>query len=469
MRCVAVTNAKGGVGKSTTAINLAAALAELDRRVLLIDADPSGNATLGFFPTGVPGGRPGRHLARRGRPRPTWRRPAACRAWTWSPPGDRLGACSDQMGGSQGLGQGREFRVRRVLRAVAGYDVVLIDTSPVQTPLNVAILYAVDEVLIPIDPCVAALAGVRALEDLVRDVGEFRQELTDAGPLAIAGVLITRADRTLVSRRSRPRSGRTSATLVFERPVPASVKFREAYARGVPLIHYDRFGPGALAYREAAEAFLAAAGRRPGRPREQGDGEAGVPTIATIGAGRDPIAADGGSRGRGCASDEHATRRHPGPGEPDGPGQAGDDRGRVRAPAGARPGPPADEAAGPTSPDEPADEPAAPRADVDRRPSARRRAARAARQAGQAPPGPADVRHRGGAGQEALALRHPRRQGPLGGRQRPPAAARRLDGPLRLPRPPRRPRRRGRQRTRPRRRRRLIGDRAGEGRVSCSR
>ena len=54
MRSVAVTNAKGGVGKSTTAVNLAAALVELDQRVLVIDADPSGNATLGFFPTGIP-------------------------------------------------------------------------------------------------------------------------------------------------------------------------------------------------------------------------------------------------------------------------------------------------------------------------------------------------------------------------------------------------------------------------------
>ena len=72
------------------------------------------------------------------------------------------------------------------------------DTIPVQTPLNVAILYAVGEVLIPIDPCVAALAGVRALEDLVNTVSGFRQEFTDAGPLVITGVLITRTDRAAV-------------------------------------------------------------------------------------------------------------------------------------------------------------------------------------------------------------------------------------------------------------------------------
>ena len=81
------------------------------------------------------------------------------------------------------MGQGREFRIRRLLKGLTGYDVVIVDTSPVLTPLNVAILYAVAEILIPIDPCVAALAGVRALEDLVRTVSEFRLEFTDAGPL----------------------------------------------------------------------------------------------------------------------------------------------------------------------------------------------------------------------------------------------------------------------------------------------
>jgi chromosome partitioning protein len=273
MRSVAITNAKGGVGKSTTAINLAAALADLGRRVLLIDADPSGNASLGFFPTGSPA--PGlADVLLEGRPVGDAAHDTAVPRLALMPPGPRLGACSDQMGGAQGLGQGREFRIRRIMRALAHDepdgrptpDVVLFDTSPVQTPLNVAILYAVDEVLIPIDPCVAALAGVRALEELVRDVGEFRQELTDAGPVAITGVLVTRTDRTLVSRQVEAEVRTYFGPLVYERAVPGSVKFREAYARGTPLVHYDPEGAGAAAYRAAAEAFLARADARHNSP-----------------------------------------------------------------------------------------------------------------------------------------------------------------------------------------------------------
>jgi len=270
MRSVAVTNAKGGVGKSTTAINLATALADMGLRVLVIDADPSGNATLGFFPTGVPPvGLADMLLDGLGH------EDAALASGVADllviPPGERLGACSDQMGGSQGLGQGREFRIRRLLRGINGYDAVIVDTSPVQTPLNVALLYAVGEVLIPIDPCVAALAGVRALEELIRVVSGFRQEFTDAGPLAITGVLVTRADRTLVSKQVEAEVRAYFGPLVYDKAVPTSVKFREAYARGIPLVHYDRFSPGASAYRAAAAAFLAA-GREPRVASQPGQG-----------------------------------------------------------------------------------------------------------------------------------------------------------------------------------------------------
>jgi chromosome partitioning protein len=256
VRTVAVTNAKGGVGKSTTAINLAAALVELDQRVLLIDADPSGNAALGLFPRGAPAAGLADALL------DNLRLHEVAVASTYPgldlvPPGDRLSTCSEQMGSTQGLGQGREFRVRRLLKGSSGYDVVVVDTSPVLTPLNVAILYAVAEILIPIDPCVAALAGVRALENLVQTVSEFRLEFTDAGPLTIAGVLITRADRTLVSKQIESEVRTYFGPLVYERGIPTSVKFREAYARGIPLIHYDRLSAGADAYRAAAQAYLA--------------------------------------------------------------------------------------------------------------------------------------------------------------------------------------------------------------------
>ena len=163
------------------------------------------------------------------------------------------------MGGSQGLGQGREFRIRRVLKAIQGYDVAIVDTSPVQTPLNVAILYAVGEVVIPIDPCIAALAGVRALEELIATVSGFRQEFTDAGPLGVSGVLITRVDRTLVSKQVEAEVRNYFGPAVYEKSVPTSVKFREAYARGIPLVIYDRFSPA-----------LRRTGRRPRRSWPRG-------------------------------------------------------------------------------------------------------------------------------------------------------------------------------------------------------
>jgi len=265
MIAVAVTNAKGGVGKSTTAINLAAALADRDHKVLIVDADPSGNASLGYRAEGVPAAGLADLLINDTLMPMELIETTDVPNVSILPPGERLAHCSDQMGGTTGLGHGREFRIRRILRQIpAGtFDIVVVDTSPVVTPLNVAILYAVREVLIPIDPCVAALAGVKALEALIRDVSDFRVEFTDSGPLTIGGVIITKSDRTLVARQIENEVRDYFGESVFPKSVPISVKFREAYARGIPLVVYDRAGQGAIAYQDAARILAQRWGLEP--------------------------------------------------------------------------------------------------------------------------------------------------------------------------------------------------------------
>ena len=167
VQVILITSPMTHEGKSTVASNLAISLAQAGRTVLLIDADPSGNATLGYFATGVPlyG------LADLLLDEATLAevvRPTDHEGLDVLPPGDRLSACSDQMGGAQGLGQGREFRIRRLLKQIKDYDFILVDTPPsLCNLLSWAALLASDYVLTPL---VAEMFSAQALVGVQRMV-----------------------------------------------------------------------------------------------------------------------------------------------------------------------------------------------------------------------------------------------------------------------------------------------------------
>ena len=246
-RIVAIANQKGGVGKTTTGINLAAALAEQGRRVLLIDLDPQGNATMG---SGAAATEQGLYDVLLGEAEP--RNVIAAVASGY----DVLAAHADLSGAELELIQipQRERRLRQALAPLqGGYDYIYIDCPPALSLLTVNALVAADAVLIPMQCEYYALEGLTALLGTIRRV---RAQLNPA--LTIDGLLRTMFDpRNSLALEVSDQLTRHFGNQLFQTIIPRNVRLAEAPSHGIPVTQYDRASRGAQAYLALAAEILA--------------------------------------------------------------------------------------------------------------------------------------------------------------------------------------------------------------------
>ncbi len=247
-KILAVTNQKGGVGKTTTAVNLSACLAELGQRVLLVDLDPQGNATTGCG-VGKRAAMPTVYQVLIGRSTVAETRVQTAFAFTVLPANrDLAGAEVDLIELKQ-----REYRLRDALGAVRSeYDYILLDCPPALNMLTVNGLVAADTVMIPMQCEYYALEG---LTDLVATLKRIRANLNPV--LEIEGLLRTMFDprSTLTQQVSRELEGHFGSK-VYRSIIPRNVRLAEAPSYGKPAIAFDRASKGAQAYLLLAQEIL---------------------------------------------------------------------------------------------------------------------------------------------------------------------------------------------------------------------
>ena len=238
MKVIAVANQKGGVGKTTTAVNLSAALSELEQRVLLIDIDPQGNATMG---SGVE------------------KNQLSLSSYEWLVEGagfkevvhtqeakyDILPSNIDLTAAEVGLlgMESREYVMRGLLSGAA-YDYVLIDCPPSLNILTVNALTAANTVLIPMQCEYYALEGLSALLETIKAL-----RVSSNPQLDIEGLLRTMYDPRISLSRDVSRQLVTHfGEKLFRTVIPRNIKLAEAPSHGQPVIEYDRSSRGSKAY-----------------------------------------------------------------------------------------------------------------------------------------------------------------------------------------------------------------------------
>lgn len=248
-KIIAIVNQKGGVGKTTTAVNLAAYLAKMGRRVLLIDIDPQGNATSGsgFLPAELSSGIYEALIGQR----------SMADIIVNSPNGYLLAPSTINLAGASvelvNLEE-REFKLAQALDSVqADFDYIIIDGPPSLGLLTINSLVAATHLLIPVQAEYYALEGLKQLLDTI---GLIQTHLKPN--LGILGAVVTMYDqRNRLARAVLKEVGQFFPNRVFKTVIPRNVRLAEAPSYGQSIVDYDKHSSGSRAYESLAKEILA--------------------------------------------------------------------------------------------------------------------------------------------------------------------------------------------------------------------
>jgi chromosome partitioning protein len=249
-RVIAIANQKGGVGKTTTTINLGAYLAKARQRVLVIDLDPQGNTTSGLGVDKAELQEDLYHILVEDKDPSTVIHRTEFHGLEILPASGILAAAEVELVNASG----REFKLSRAIK-VLEYDYILIDCPPSLGLLTLNGLVAADAVLIPVQAEFYALEG---LGQLIQTINRVKKALNPG--LELLGVVVTMHNgRTTLSTQVHDEVKRHFPDKIFATVIPRNVRLAEAPSHGRPITHYDRWSKGAKGYKQLAKEVISRA------------------------------------------------------------------------------------------------------------------------------------------------------------------------------------------------------------------